>query len=122
VKEADLLDKLAARGAVKSVRGIELTHNDQGRVTEMVVRDGAGRAHRYRGMHIRGLLGLKDNVFRLATLGEAPNRRWIAYGRGWGHGVGMDQTGAYGMALEGATFESILKHYYQGIQLTPIGN
>jgi stage II sporulation protein D len=122
VKEADLLDKLAARGAVKSVRGIELTHNDQGRVTEMVVRDGAGRAHRYRGMHIRGLLGLKDNVFRLATLGEAPNRRWIAYGRGWGHGVGMDQTGAYGMALEGATYEGILKHYYQGIQLTPIGN
>ena len=34
----------------------------------------------------------------------------------------MDQTGAYGMALEGATYEGILKHYYQGIQLTPIGD
>jgi peptidoglycan hydrolase-like amidase len=33
----------------------------------------------------------------------------------------MDQTGAYGLALEGATCEEILKHYYQGIQLTPIG-
>ena len=36
------------------------------------------------------------------------------YGRGWGHGVGMCQVGAYGMALEGATFEEILKKVLQG--------
>jgi stage II sporulation protein D len=39
------------------------------------------------------------------------------YGRGWGHGVGMCQVGAYGMALEGATFEEILTKYYKGIEL-----
>ena len=39
------------------------------------------------------------------------------YGRGWGHGVGMCQVGAYGMAMEGATFEEILKKYYKGIEL-----
>jgi stage II sporulation protein D len=39
------------------------------------------------------------------------------YGRGWGHGVGMCQVGAYGMALEGATYEEILKKYYKGIDL-----
>jgi peptidoglycan hydrolase-like amidase len=33
----------------------------------------------------------------------------------------MDQTGAYGMALEGYTFDQILKRYYTGIQLTPLG-
>lgn len=121
IKEPDLLDKLSQRAGIRSLRAIELTHNPQGRVTEMVVRDGAGRAHRFSGMRIRNLLGLKDNVFRLYVLGEAPRRRWIAYGRGWGHGVGMDQTGAYGMALEGHTFDGILKHYYKGIQLTPIG-
>ena len=121
IKEADLLDRLRTRAGIKAVRGFELTHNPQGRVTDMVVRDGQNRPHRFRGMHIRNLLGLKDNVFRMATVGDAPSRRWVIYGRGWGHGVGMDQTGAYGMALEGATFDGILKHYYQGIQITPIG-
>ena len=39
------------------------------------------------------------------------------YGRGWGHGVGMCQVGAYGMAIDGATYEEILKKYYKGIEL-----
>lgn len=41
-----------------------------------------------------------------------------AYGGGWGHGVGLCQTGAVGMAEKGATYERILHHYYQGISLT----
>ena len=40
-----------------------------------------------------------------------------AYGGGWGHGVGMSQTGAVGMAEKGHTYEQILKHYYRGIDL-----
>ncbi|WP_078550159.1 hypothetical protein [Litchfieldia alkalitelluris] len=40
-----------------------------------------------------------------------------AYGGGWGHGVGLSQTGAMGMAVKGYTYEEILKHYYQGIEL-----
>ncbi|MFI5355521.1 MAG: hypothetical protein ACHQX0_07920, partial [Desulfobaccales bacterium] len=63
------------------------------------------------------VLGLKDNVFRWLTVGQGANRRWIFYGRGWGHGLGMCQTGAYGMALEGATFQEILQHYYPGMSL-----
>ena len=47
--------------------------------------------------------------------------RVIFYGRGFGHGVGMSQWGAQGMALGGANYEQILKHYYQGIALTNIG-
>jgi stage II sporulation protein D len=47
--------------------------------------------------------------------------RFIFYGRGFGHGVGMSQWGAQGMALSGANYEQILKHYYQGIALTNIG-
>jgi stage II sporulation protein D len=122
IKEADLLDRLRQRAGIRAFQDLELTRNPEGRVTELVVRDSQGKPHRFKGMHIRNVLGLKDNVFNLLALGEAPARRWIAYGRGWGHGVGMDQTGAYGMALEGATFDVILKHYYQGIELTPIGN
>jgi stage II sporulation protein D len=41
-----------------------------------------------------------------------------AFGGGWGHGVGLSQTGAVGMAEKGATFEEILRHYYQGIDIT----
>jgi stage II sporulation protein D len=39
------------------------------------------------------------------------------YGGGWGHGVGLGQTGAVGMADKGASYDAILKHYYQRIDL-----
>lgn len=42
---------------------------------------------------------------------------WEAWGGGWGHGVGMSQTGAAGMAEKGRTFQEILGHYYQGVVL-----
>ncbi|HXG76732.1 MAG TPA: SpoIID/LytB domain-containing protein, partial [Gaiellaceae bacterium] len=38
-------------------------------------------------------------------------------GRGYGHGVGMSQYGAYGQALEGRTYDQILEHYYPGTEL-----
>jgi stage II sporulation protein D len=38
-------------------------------------------------------------------------------GRGWGHGVGMSQWGAYGMARRGSAFAAILSHYYRGTTL-----
>jgi SpoIID/LytB domain protein len=42
---------------------------------------------------------------------------WEAWGGGWGHGTGMSQTGAAGMAEKGRSFEEILGHYYQGVVL-----
>ncbi|MEX2210310.1 MAG: SpoIID/LytB domain-containing protein [Gaiellaceae bacterium] len=38
-------------------------------------------------------------------------------GRGWGHGVGMSQWGAYGFAQRGSTYDQILAHYYSGTEL-----
>jgi stage II sporulation protein D len=38
-------------------------------------------------------------------------------GRGYGHGVGMSQWGAYKMAEEGKKAEEILSHYFQGIEI-----
>ena len=40
-------------------------------------------------------------------------------GRGWGHGVGMSQYGAYGMANAGRTYDQILAYYYTGTELGP---
>lgn len=43
---------------------------------------------------------------------------FIISGSGNGHGVGMSQWGAYGMALQGYRYQDILKYYYQGINIT----
>ena len=118
--EADLLAQVQKRIRVSGIRELQAQYNDQGRVLDMTLVDTKGARHRVRGMHIRGLLGLKDNVFSWLTVGAGAQRRWIFYGRGWGHGLGMCQTGAYGMALEGASFQQILEHYYPGSHLSRV--
>jgi stage II sporulation protein D len=45
-------------------------------------------------------------------------QRIIAQGRGNGHGVGMCQTGAIGMARKGYSYKDILMHYYPGVKIT----
>ena len=40
-------------------------------------------------------------------------------GRGFGHGVGMSQWGAYGLALRGKDYGAILRYYYRGAELAP---
>ena len=45
--------------------------------------------------------------------------RWVVKGRGWGHGVGMSQYGAYGQARAGRDYRTILQHYYRD---TEFGN
>jgi len=45
---------------------------------------------------------------------------FLLYGAGWGHGAGMCQIGALGMALAGYSAEEILKHYYPGVELKSI--
>ena len=71
------------------------------------------------GPRLRTLLGLRDS---LVYLDEERNARrellgMTFYGGGWGHGVGMCQVGAYGMAIDGATAEEILTTYYRGIEV-----
>ncbi|GDX72076.1 hypothetical protein LBMAG39_05090 [Cyanobium sp.] len=45
----------------------------------------------------------------------------VAVGRGYGHGIGMSQWGALGLARQGESFAAILRHYYRGTQLRPYG-
>src|SRR3954462_500589 len=40
-------------------------------------------------------------------------------GRGWGHGLGLSQFGAYGYANHGWSYDRILAHYYSGTTLGP---
>jgi stage II sporulation protein D len=53
-----------------------------------------------------------------SSYGEAV---FVVSGRGYGHGVGMSQYGAYGQALAGRTYDQILAHYYTGTQLGKAG-
>jgi SpoIID/LytB domain protein len=46
---------------------------------------------------------------------------FVVSGRGWGHGVGMSQYGAFGQAKEGRTYDEILAHYYSGTELGRAG-
>lgn len=71
------------------------------------------------GSRLRTLIGLRDSLVYIDE--ERNSRRELLgmsfYGGGWGHGVGMCQVGAYGMAIDGAAAEEILKTYYRGIEL-----
>ena len=42
---------------------------------------------------------------------------FVVSGRGWGHGVGMSQYGAYGQANDGRSYDEILAYYYYGTEL-----
>jgi stage II sporulation protein D len=63
------------------------------------------------------LLGL---CLVLATPAQA-GVGWVVHGRGFGHGVGMSQWGAYGYALHGKSHRFILRHYYSGASLGKLG-
>ncbi|MEB3264150.1 MAG: SpoIID/LytB domain-containing protein [Synechococcus sp.] len=51
---------------------------------------------------------------------QVPQPALLAIGRGFGHGVGMSQWGAYTMARQGSSYDQILRHYYQGAEVRPL--
>ena len=74
------------------------------------------------GPRLRSIFGLRDSLVYIDAQRNA-KRELLGmsfYGGGWGHGVGMCQVGAYGMAIDGALAEEILKTYYQGIELEKV--
>lgn len=67
----------------------------------------------FTGLYIFNKLGLKSTDFEITLNGN----NVIIKTLGFGHGVGMSQYGAQGMAEEGYSYENILKHYYQNTEL-----
>jgi len=89
------------------------------RVTDLEIVGTNGTAH-VRGGRIRSALGLREQLFVIDREYDDSGRvtEFTFVGRGWGHGVGMCQVGAYGLAKQGWTSEQILKAYYSGIEIT----
>lgn len=59
----------------------------------------------------------RDGVVDKANGGASAITNFVIEGKGYGHGVGMSQWGAQKMAESGYTFEDILKHYYNGVEI-----
>ena len=66
-----------------------------------------------KGRDFQNKLSLRSNYFEIIQDKE----KITINTKGFGHGVGMSQYGANGMAKEGYTYEEILKHYYKGVEI-----
>jgi stage II sporulation protein D len=67
------------------------------------------------GREFRSLLGLRSTLFSWRLTPEGV----VFTTTGFGHGVGMCQYGADGMAREGRDFRSIIKYFYKGVEIVP---
>jgi stage II sporulation protein D len=112
----------------RSVRGIGAITNlrvaargSSRRVIDLEVIGTQGTGH-VRGGRIRSALGLREQLFVIDRVYSESDRvtGFIFIGRGLGHGVGMCQVGAYGLARQGYNVEQILKAYYTGIEVTKL--
>ncbi len=104
----------SAAGALKGITFKK--HN--GRVTECILNHSSGVIS-VSGNDLRLLLGAKKIKSWYFTTSKVNNVIRID-GRGYGHGVGMCQYGARGMALKGLDHVEILRKYYRGIEFLRI--
>lgn len=94
---------------LKSVRVLSLS--DSGRVLQIQMGEIS-----ITGKQCRKLFSLDSTLFSIAFTEDA-----IVFStKGFGHGVGMSQSGANGMAQAGSDWEEILLHYYTGVEIGDI--
>jgi len=91
---------------------------DSGRVVTLAVTDRSGHRRLIEGFDVRRALDLPETLFEMHERTLPDGDRVVQFlGRGWGHGVGLCQNGAYGLARSGMTYDAILRHYYTGVDL-----
>jgi stage II sporulation protein D len=126
----DLASFLSAAGEWPARRPIEVVRGDGDRVTI----SGGGRSKALAGSTFRAAVNawapcLRPGRYPPGVLPVTIPSRWmtigvsggvaLAVGRGWGHGAGMVQWGAYGKARRGWSAERILAYYYGGLHPEP---
>ena len=65
------------------------------------------------GVEIRNIFGLRSANFKIDI--QENNVKFAVIG--YGHGVGMSQTGADSLAKQGKKYDEIIKHYYTGVEI-----
>jgi len=122
--QAELSRLLPGVGQVTSLTPVRTT--PQGRVVEMRVTGTTG-TKTFTGSELRRLLDLRSTLFQVTpTRGDvastnpvnAPDGSFEFQGRGFGHGLGMSQWGAFGLAQRGYNYQQILQYYYQGTEIS----
>ncbi len=95
----------------------------QGKPIEVLERTASGRVKSVRvgtktlrGIDFRLALGLKSANFTVSFQGDEA----VFQVKGYGHGVGLCQYGANGLAKLGRTYQDIIKHYYTGVAIQKI--
>ena len=74
--------------------------------------------HEISGTEARSILGLRSTNFEIIK--EEGKIKFIV--KGYGHGVGMSQTGADSMAKNGSTAEEIIYHFYIGVEIKDVNS
>jgi stage II sporulation protein D len=110
---SELSGLISGVGNVSSMTAERTT--PQGRVITMLVKGDRG-SKRISGNDLRSALGLKSTLFVVNPAGEG----FQVSGRGFGHGLGLSQWGAYNLAVQGVNYQQILDHYYQNATLARI--
>jgi len=106
-------------GEVRSMRSVE--RGVSGRILRLEVKGDKATVLLSPELRIRKALGgLRSSLFVVDEAAEGGGRGFAFTGAGFGHGVGMCQVGAIGMAQAGIAFEEILRHYYPGSDLLQI--
>ena len=112
-----------------ALRDLEIRRRTpSGRIAELAITTDAGTYH-VRGDRVRWVLVpasgnpsiLRSALFELELVRDGNRLREVAVrGRGFGHGIGLCQTGALGMAAAGRSWREILAHYYPGAVLEAV--
>jgi len=117
------MDAVVAKKAAELGHVEDITISERGpggRVSKLVVVGSGATKEFERELTVRKLFGgLKSALFVLTIERDKDGKpkRFLFEGGGFGHGVGMCQTGAMSMAKEGSSFTEILEHYYGGAVL-----
>jgi stage II sporulation protein D len=108
--------------AGRSVAGVQradvVVATPSGRVTTVRLVTSTGAVD-LRGSEFRAALGLSTVRSTLFTMRNVGDGTIEVSGRGSGHGVGMSQWGARGLAMAGRDFSEILRYYYTGVTVGP---
>ena len=106
--------------SVKPHTGSELQIGQRGESGRAVTLEIDGQS--VNASDLRLALGSTKMRSTLLTSLKMQNGKVHMAGKGYGHGVGMSQWGAYGMAQDGKTAEQIVKHYFQKVEITQAWN
>jgi stage II sporulation protein D len=109
MKKIDSKVQLSSKSIQNQVKVLD--RSEGGRITRISV---GGKV--LSGSAVRSALGLNSSNFNISYQGET--MKFTVTGNG--HGVGLSQYGADGMAQKGSKYDEIVKHYYQGVEIVNI--